>query len=340
LKHLKLQNFVTDVIEALGGVVIPVEYALCQVIVPDEFKDIFQGRTELDLAFDFEVAEENPQAEFVTFGSYLYEQIMALANMKAVSTLRFVEIDRLSLAHPLQKIQRFMQHPFGKITLLEERNVIGVWAVFIFKVSYTAEEKEEESREIWINLSSGMMCEEMQQNQHRIAYRNQPVYAYPLASEFSITSALMEAYPIVKEQAEASRKQRVDSSELVREIRRIEDYYADLAGEMMKRNERKSLTDQKKEEYKAKLQSIEREKEKQLREIENKYNVYTEVSLDHTMLYFVPQIAFSVQINFRSEQKVTILHYNPVLKRFTVAHSGKKGLSMLAEPIPDTAIYS
>jgi hypothetical protein len=326
VKRLKLQNFVTDVIEALGGLVIPVEYALCQVIVPDEFKDIFQGRTELELAFDFEVAEENPQAEFVTFGSYLFEQIMLLANTKAVSTLRFVEVDRLSLANPLEKIQRFLQHSFGKITLLAERNVIGVWAAFVFKVRYISEEKEEEVREVWMNLSNGMMCAEMPQNQQRIVYRTQPIDPYPLPSDFSITSSFIKAYLIMKEQAAVSRKQRVNSSELAREVRRIKDYYADLAGEMTKRSERKSLTDQKKEEYKIKLQSIELEKEKQLREIESKYSVDTEVVLDHTILYFVPQIEFTVQIDFRNEQKAKILHYNPILKQLAVTHSEKEEL--------------
>ena len=316
---MSLQKFVTDVIEALGGVVIPVEYALCQAIVPEEYRELFQGRTELELAFDFEVAEENPQAEFVTFGSYLFEQIVALANTKAVSTLRFAEVDRLSLANPLEKIGRFLEGEPGKIRLLDERAVIGVWAVFRFKMHFVSEEKEEECREVWVDLTSGEVCEDMRRNRDAIAYRNEPLYTYPIASKVSVGTAFKEAYRHVRAEAEARAKERMRSAELSREIRRIEDYYADLANEMRKRSERKGLSEQKKEEYMSKLASIEREKQKQLREMENKYNVQTEIALDHGMLYFVPQLEYIVEISFRNAMKRAMLHYNPVLKQFSRA---------------------
>ena len=100
---MQLQSFVTEVIESLGGVVIPVEYALCQVLVPDSYKEYFQNKTELELAFDFEVFEENPQSEFVTFGSYVLDQVLLLANQKAMSTLRFAEVLQLKLANPIKQ---------------------------------------------------------------------------------------------------------------------------------------------------------------------------------------------------------------------------------------------
>jgi hypothetical protein len=129
----------------------------------------------------------------------------------------------------------------------------------------------------------------------------------------------MEAYRHVRAEAEARAKERMRSAELSREIRRIEDYYADLANEMRKRSERKGLSEQKKEEYMSKLASIEREKQKQLREMENKYNVQTEIALDHGMLYFVPQLEYIVEISFRNAMKRAMLHYNPVLKQFSRA---------------------
>ncbi|MDC3425040.1 hypothetical protein NC797_11040 [Aquibacillus sp. 3ASR75-11] len=132
---MELQKFVTKVIEGFGGVVEPVEYALCQVLIPEEYKSYFQNKTELELAFDFEVAQENPQSEFVTFGSFILEQVQTIANQQAISTLRFAEVERQTLANPLKKITHFLQEENGKINILDEINVMGVWAVFQFHIT-------------------------------------------------------------------------------------------------------------------------------------------------------------------------------------------------------------
>lgn len=41
---MQLQQFVTETIEELGGVVIPVEYALCQVLIPKNYASFFKTR--------------------------------------------------------------------------------------------------------------------------------------------------------------------------------------------------------------------------------------------------------------------------------------------------------
>ena len=66
---MDLQNFVAEVIKAAGGIVIPLEYALCHAMVPEEHSRLFNGRNEALLAFDSEVFHENPDAEFVTLSS-------------------------------------------------------------------------------------------------------------------------------------------------------------------------------------------------------------------------------------------------------------------------------
>jgi hypothetical protein len=315
---MNLQKFVTEVIEALGGIVIPLEYALCQVMVPESHRDLFQGRTELELAFDFEVAEENPQAEFITFGSYLFEQMVALVQRHAIGTIRFADIDPPVLSGALDKIRRFLDKETGVFSLCSERAVTGVWAAFAFRVAYVSDEKEEEFRQIWVDLNRGEICEDMLEHHHLVPYVDRPVHFGPVTCPMDTTSALQVAYSQVKRQAEEGKRQRGRQEELDREIRRITDYYDELERETNRRSERKGLSEQKKLELFDKAQSIGLEKQKQLAEIKDKYNVRTEAIVDHGILVLVPLLEYVVSIRHRHAQKEIKLHYNPVMKRFII----------------------
>lgn len=315
---MNLQKFVTDVIEAIGGIVIPLEYALCQVMVPESYRDLFQGRTEMGLAFDLEVAEENPQAEFVTFGSYLFEQMIALVHRHAVSTIRFADIDTPMLSGALDKIRRFLNKENGVFSLSSERIVTGVWASFAFRVAYVSDEKEEEFKQVWIDMNRGAVCEDMLQKHHLIPYVDRPTHFPPVTCPLNMASALRLAYTHVKHQAESTRRKRARQMEMEREIRRITDYYADLSEETIKRSGRKGLSEDKRQELHDKSQSIELEQQKQIREIENNYNVRAETALDHGILVMVPLLEYVVSIRNRNVQRDVKLHYNPILKQFCV----------------------
>lgn len=322
---MKLQKFVTDVIEALGGIVIPLEYALCQVVVPDEHRGLFQGRTELELAFDLEVAEEHPQAEFVTFGSYVFEQLIALVQRQAIGTVRFADIDPPALSGALDKIRRFLDKEQGSFALNGERTVIGMWAAFAFRVASVSDEKEEQFRQVWVDLSRGDVCEDMMRHHHLIPYVDRPKLAAPVACRTDLASALKAAYDEAKRQAGGDGRQRVRKEELNREIRRIADYYEELKRETIKRSERKGLSEQKKQELLDKVGAIELERQKQLLEIENKYAVRTEAYLDYGVLVMVPVLEYAVSIRQRQAQKEVTVHYNPVTKKFSVADPAGRG---------------
>lgn len=314
---MQLQKFVTDVIEGLGGVVVPVEYALCQVLIPEEYKRYFQNKTELELSFDFEVAEENPQSEFVTFGSYILEQVLVIANQKAISTIRFAEVERLALANPLKKINEFLKDEPGRATIKNERPVLGVFAVFQFLIAYVSDEKEEKMEQIWIDMLTGERTVTMKQEQNRIIFKNEPIYTYSIPNEIHIGEGLNTAYQFVKIDAEYQRKHRLQENQLKKEFYRIESYYTELLMENEKRSNRKGLSEEKKQEIKAKSRAIELEKDKQLQEIKDKYNGQIEISLDHGILYFVPLLEYEIDIHFRSNCKEQTLYYNPITKQFT-----------------------
>ncbi|MDI3257914.1 MAG: hypothetical protein QJR01_09370 [Kyrpidia sp.] len=315
---MDLQKFVTSVIEAMGGIVVPVEYALCQVIIPEAYKDMFQGREELELAFDFEVAEENPRAEFVTFGSYLFDQMMALVRRHAVSTVRFADTDPPALSGALDKIRRFMTGERGVFSLRSERPVMGVWAVFSFRIGYVSDEREEEFSRVWVDLNRGVVDEDMGRLEDLIPYTDTPIHHLPVVCRIDLPSAFERAWEHVARQAERGRRQRVRQLELDRERKRIADYYEDLALEIVKRSERRGLTAEKRKELLDKAQSVELERQKQLAEIERTYNIRTETALDHGVLVMAPLLEYVVSISDRRAEREWTVYYNPILKKFTV----------------------
>lgn len=321
---MELQKFVMNAIEAMGGAVVQTEYALCEAIVPDQWKGIFQGRTECLLAFDFEVAEENPAAEFVTFGSYIFEQIVSNVRSYAASGVRYVDIERPALHNPLEKIKRYLKEESGAIQLKSERPAIGLWVEFSFRIQYVSDEKETTFKQIWVNLNSGCVDEEMRSHKDFIPYAQSPspsLTELPLLDSPVLSLALLTAYDHVKQLAGRGLDRRMRQEELDKELRRITDYYDDLSAEMAKRGERKGLSADKMKEHSDKAEAILAEKAKQMDDIRSKYSVRTEIELDHGLLYFVPVIDYTVEIEFRKKHKQIPLQYNPFLKKFDMCSS-------------------
>ncbi|MEK6453339.1 hypothetical protein [Caldifermentibacillus hisashii] len=313
---MQLQQFVTETIEELGGVVIPVEYALCQVLIPKNYASFFQNKTELTLAFDFEVAQENPNAEFVTFGSFFLEQLLTIVHQNATCTLRFAEIERLKLGNPLKKITEFLANRQGKITILEEQPVLGVWAVFGYNVTFVADERIESVEQVWVNLQTNEIDLFMKQEQNRIVYKQTPLYTYPISGSIDILQALNAATKYVQSLVEKQKSEQSNRLILEKDVERITNYYSELLAENEKRSNRKGLSEDKVKEIKTKSEAIKLERDKQLQEIYNKYNGQIELNLDNGILYFIPILEYKIEIVFRGEAKEQKLYYNPVTKSF------------------------
>lgn len=313
---MELQGFVSEVIEALGGVVIPQEYALCQVLIPEEYKEYFQGRTELVFSFDYEVAGENPESEFVTFGSYWLEQIFRLARNQAISTIRFIEVDRMTLSHAPDKIKRFMEGESGQLTVEDERLICGGYVHLTCRIRYLSDETDDEVHKIWVDLSTGRCCEQMKKVEEQIPYRSEPQYSIPTSPTIGLDQAYAEACEQLMKVAEQGKERRQQRLVLDREKKRINEYYQELLAENRRRSLRKGTEAERLAEIADREAAIIAEREKQLQEMEQKYDVQIELALDHGIVYYMPQIEYTVRMSSRNLHKTYTLHYNLFSKHF------------------------
>ena len=313
---MELQRFVTSVIEAMGGIVQPTEYALCSVLIPDEYSSIFQGRTELTLSFDYEVAQENPESEFITLGSYILEQIINFAGNRAVSTIRYVTVDQLTLNNAVEKMKKFLNANREQVEIRSAKEVLGLYVEFNYKIGYMSEERIEESREVWINMQTGKNDIKIRKNKSKIFYSSDNTNNYPLSLHKNIMEAFEQAYNVVKEEATRNSRIGVNKLELSREMNRITQYYQELLAENSKKMSRKGISTEKINELSLKSEALNLEKERQLNEMMFKYTVKIDVSLEYGILYFMPLIEYKVKIVSKGTVNEIVVYYNPVLKDF------------------------
>lgn len=312
---MDLQNFVTEVIETMGGAVVPLEYALCHVLIPDSFSEIFHGKSEVTLAFDFEVAQENPESEFITFGSNTLDNIIDIVDKNAISTIRFGVIDRLSLSNPEEKISKFLNaRNRNDIKITAERPIMGIWAVFSFRISYTSDMQVNEIQDIWVDLLTGKVSPNMKKNEVSVFYEMNSLYNYPIPVLIDIHAAFSTAYRHVVSESEKNKESKMRRQEFQNEIDRIRVYYTDLENENLKRMLRKGTTDEKKQELISKGAALELEKEKQQLELEDKYRIKVDISLCNGIIYAIPQLEYHVLVSFRNLEDEKVIYYNPVLK--------------------------
>ena len=314
---MELQKFVTTSIEAMGGIVECIEYGLCNILVPDNFTGMFHGRNELRLAFDYEVAQENPESEFVTFGSYILNKIFEIIARETVSSIRYAVVDKLSLSNAEEKIKKHLCLLRGSIKIISERPVLDFIPVYTFRVGYISDERTEDFVEIWIDMLTMSVSEKMSRSSAGIFYEDEPIYNFPIAILPDIQTSFEMAFEQVKKEAEIGALHHTRNNEMVKDITRVTSYYSELIQENEKRKTRKGLSEEHIEEITEKTELLELDKNKQIIEMQNKYKVKTDISLDHVILYEIPHIEYKIKVNLPGNEYESMLYYNPILKSFT-----------------------
>jgi len=310
---LNLQQMILEIIAAMGGIAEITEYALAHVLIPEEYKERFQGRTELVLAFDYEVAEEHPEADFITFGSEITEEFLNLALDTPLSDSRFVIVDRVEVYGVKERIRQLTGGGKHEINVLSERPVMGMWAMFTFRARFVSSESFEEERRIWINMLTGEQDVEIESS--AIFYEREPITQYPYANTCSISDAYARARERMSCVADEIARSIADPFKVRFETDRIKNYYEELIIENNRRLQRKGITPEREEDIHQKQLALELEMERQLREIkENLIPTYL-VELAHGVILHIPLIEIICNISDRSGTTQRTFYYDCLLKR-------------------------
>ncbi|MBV7276552.1 hypothetical protein I6U48_27130 [Clostridium sp. PL3] len=311
-----LQQFTTKFFDTLGAAIVEVDYALIQVLVPDEYTDIFR-KTELKLCFDYEVYLENQEYELVTFGSFILDKILDLSFKLSNTCIRYAIAENLTVHDAEMKILNFLNLDRANIKIVQETKLINYLTKYSFKVSYVSDNTVEEFENIVVDMNSNSISQDFCNNLDSIFYETRPLYDFPLNCNIDFLQgfkAALKELDIIK----TSKLDKLSNNlALSKETERINLYYASLKEEAEKRMSRKNLSEEKINEYKHKIEIYNLENNRQLTEIVEKYKVKSEIHLENAVIYAVPVICFTYKmVEKNTSDEEFKCFYNAALKKF------------------------
>ena len=303
----------TKIIESMGGMIEFTEYALAHVLVPEIYKDRFQGRTELLLAFDFEVAEENPDSDFITYGSEILEVLMDIAISAPISDVRYAIVDRVEIINPEEKIRNAIKNDRLDVNILSERPVMGIWAAFVFRTKFLSSENFEEEHKIWVNMLTGNIDTGLSES--AVFFEKNPLLEYPYTKICTFAEAYKKAQTRVSLLAEEIAQTAVSPQRISRETERLKSYYEELIEENKRRMSRKGLTAERQEDIFKKHEALQLEMERQISEIRENLIPKPTTELAHGITLHVPIIELVCNISNRSDSVRRVFYYECLTKQ-------------------------
>ncbi|WP_249175655.1 hypothetical protein [Clostridium tyrobutyricum] len=306
------------IFKVLGAVVEEVEYSLVYVVIPDEYKEIF-GKTELKLCFDYEVYLENPDYEFVTFGSFVLDKIINMSFDYSGTSIRYVVVDNLNVTKPEEKIKKFLNEDRCNIEIIGQSKEINYFTNYNFKVDYISDNIIEEFENTVIDMGNLCVSDNFCRNLNKVFYETKPQYDYPLNCNVNSLEGFKNAVKQIKKIS----KTKIDDFNKVpikdREIKRINKYYESLKYEAEKRMQRKNLSVEKINDYKHKIELYDIEKNRQITEITDRYNVKLELTFQNAVVYAVPVICFTYKVVKRnkSDNQFEMCYFNKITETWS-----------------------
>ncbi|HHV62435.1 MAG TPA: hypothetical protein GXX51_07350 [Firmicutes bacterium] len=316
--RLELQRFVIDVAAAAGGVTEVPSYALVHIALPADIAGRFSIPEFATLAFDYDVAKENPGAEFVTFGSPMLDRFIALGSEIGRVTREFAMVSGIRVPPNLMdRIESKIgfnrcRRPALRATAIQacER------AVFRFIVSYISDEKFSDSVTIAIDTATLADDTELLPESRTVFFSGDPqvVSGVPAAERRAYGDILNAALAHLQERARprlAMYQAEVSGfcqKELVKVLKFYEKTLADLAARGEAADAAGDL--EKKARIDAKIQACHLERQRRISDVVNKYRIAAEARLDSVTLQVMPKVKALLEVRHKDNTYTQEVFYN------------------------------
>jgi len=302
-----IQDFVVRTLESFGALVEQKGYALVEALIPDCLAEKFNGKNLLDLAFDYEVARENPGSRFVTFGSFILDKVTELALSKGRVVECFIPVEKLDIS---PRIREMVQEAIYFTKCRPPR--LKSWVAyehcyyrFNFHAIYHCDENQEEILPVLVDMSTGRQDDEVQQlldEMEKVLPAEKRQYILPQAPAISESDAYALACAAAKSRiGEAT--ERINLAQAVlknREMARVARFYEDTIKELEKKLS-KTQDEKRADRIKKQIEAARSDKNRRCRDVEEKYSVDAVVSLDSMVMYRLPKLHLNLEIQQKDE---------------------------------------
>jgi hypothetical protein len=317
-----VEAFTVAAIEQGGGVVERGADGLYTVLWPEPGSGDVTVR---QLAFDPELLDEVPDVELVSFASPTLERLImdtTASGRVARAFLDTVVTATPSMADQLRRAYRFLESAWSPQGGRPWWVPIGV---FLFRVRYLSDEREEDLLEVAVNLTDGRLLRRLQDALDRHGLVADPVEAWPMMAE----RPAAEAYAVARREIEHRLSAPLGSgrreleARLTRESGRARVYYTELIRELEARRDQLPPDDPERATLGSKRLAIERERDGRLGELGAKYRLSAELSLLSVLRLYLPRVVFAGTLVGKRREAPLALTWDPVERTGEPARCGR-----------------
>jgi len=306
-----IEAFTLAAVELAGGAVEPGADGLHTVLWSEPGSGDVTVRL---MAFDPELLDEVPDAELVSFASPTLERLImdtTASGRVARAFLDTVVTASPSMADQLRRAYRFLESAW---TPQGGRSWWVPTGVFLFRVRYLSDAREEDLLEVVVNLTDGRLLRRLGDVLDRHGLVADPVEAWPMMAE----RPAAEAYAVARREIEqrlssplGSRRRELEAR-LTRESGRAQAYYAELIQELETRRAELPPDGPEQAALGSKRLAIERERAGRLGELGAKYRLSAEISLLSVLRLYLPRVVFAGTLAGKRAEAPLALTWDPV----------------------------
>ncbi len=317
---INLRSFVASYLERSGAVVEEAGYELVEALLDGELSPIFKDH--LLLAFDSEVARENPSAVLVTYGSAFLDEVARRAAEYGRYTILYgpdpgSKPSGAFWARLERKIRdqvEFVRCRPPKVAhqWLEEHCYRG----FYFRAVFRSYERTEDLVAVVVDSHTGLVAPDFAGWWNGVAPAGEPQVDLPPAKALDWPELYQTACRDAERQARerAAVLQAQTATKLSRELAKVTGYYTGLAAE----TERKlaATTDEtRRERLQKQLEAVQADRRRRERDTLERYSQEVDLHLDHLVEYRLPRLHIRLEVQHRNQVLNTTLLYNPFAHR-------------------------
>ncbi len=311
---VNVQDFTAAYLRRAGALAEPTGYAILDVLLPDELAAQFE-HDQLLLAFDYEVANENPGSVFVTHGSQLLDKLVGLA------ASGYGRVTALYRSGTLPSLPRNFEQKLSQIELVRCRpaKVSLSWAEevpfygFYFRTVYSSHEKSEEMLEVVLNGSTGQVQPEFTRWWQKAIPAEAAEHEMTRAPEFPLEKLYEAACRAVEKEALAGAEAVMARAAGLkqRELAKIAGYYADLEAELHKKL--LAVSDkEKRARLEKQMAATQADRVRREKDVLERHGVEVDVRLDHVVVYKLPCLRVKLDVQHKDMRLNLTVLYNPL----------------------------
>ncbi len=306
-----IEAFTIAAVESLGGAAEKLTDGLYAVLWAEGLTAQPETR---HLAFDPEALDDDPEAELVTIASPTLERIIAHATASGRVARAFLGAAPGSPQGVAERLGRSYRFVDSAWTPVDGRPWFFPSGIFLFRVRYLSDSREEELVEVGVNLTDGRILRRLDEAIERYGLSSEPWEPLPTAEELPVG----QTYSVARAELErripstlGSRRRHLEWR-LERESGRATAYYGELLRELREEQNALPADDPGRPRIESKARAIQMEQEGRLAELRGKYRLEIHVSLMSVLRLYQPKLVFRGTLAGKTHRAEIALVWDPV----------------------------